>query len=468
MYGVLLCEVHEHRRGPRAQLVTALLLLVSLLLAAAPFSPIAHSQSVVATIPVGRGNDPQLVYDSGKGEVFVFNDNDSTVSVISDATNTVVATVAVATVPPQSGGVSRPILAYDSSEGEVFAANGESSNNPQMSIISDATNTVVAVVPMGANFNSLVYDSGKGELFVAYPGNPGFQGGVLVYSTATWNLVATVKMGPMKEVSFPEQTPMAYDSGKGEVFVVNGTQVPNSTPNETVSVISDATNTVVATVKVAASGNNLGLAYDSGKGEVFVAGTYTDPVSVISDSTNTVVANVNVSITSPTGAGAGLSNAIAYDSARGELFVSAAEGSYFNGAGIAGIISDNNNTLVGTVAVGHHPLNIAYDSGKGEVFVDNQGDNTVSVVSDGSSGTTATTATTSATPTVTSPTTATSSGSTVPVKTINIPGVSNSNSPLNMDLLLLSYIAAPAAVVVIAGLAVFVLLRRRKKHNRVS
>ena len=37
-----------------------------------------------------------------------------------------------------------------------------------------------------------------------------------------------------------------------------------------------------------------GLAYDSGKGEIFVANYYTDTVSVISDSTNSVVATVTV------------------------------------------------------------------------------------------------------------------------------------------------------------------------------
>ena len=68
---------------------------------------------------------------------------------------------------------------------------------------------------------------------------------------------------------------VAYDSGKGEVFVANYAA-------GTVSVISDSNNAVVATVTVGA--NPYGVAYDSGKGEVFVADTSDNTVSVISDS----------------------------------------------------------------------------------------------------------------------------------------------------------------------------------------
>src|SRR5438128_1114719 len=68
--------------------------------------------------------------------------------------------------------------------------------------------------------------------------------------------------------------------------------------------------TVVATVSVGS--NPVGVAYDSGKGEIFVTIPGPDTVSVISDSTNTVVATV------PVGS---FPNGVAYDSAKGEVFV---------------------------------------------------------------------------------------------------------------------------------------------------
>jgi len=67
---------------------------------------------------------------------------------------------------------------------------------------------------------------------------------------------------------------VAYDSGKGEVFVANA-------GDSTVSVVSDSQNNVIATV--GAGGSPMALAYDSGKGEVFVPGYGSGMVSVISD-----------------------------------------------------------------------------------------------------------------------------------------------------------------------------------------
>jgi YVTN family beta-propeller protein len=72
--------------------------------------------------------------------------------------------------------------------------------------------------------------------------------------------------------------PIAYDSGKGEIFVTNA-------DFGSVSVISDSTNTVIA--NITSEIQPLGLAYDSGKGEIFVANSEHNMVSVISDSSGT-------------------------------------------------------------------------------------------------------------------------------------------------------------------------------------
>src|SRR5208283_4375356 len=84
---------------------------------------------------------------------------------------------------------------------------------------------------------------------------------------------ATIKVG-----LFPEG--IAYDSGKGELFVANWL-------SDSVSVISDNTDTVLTNITVGSNPN--GVAYDSGKDELFVANWLSNSVSVISDSTNTVV-----------------------------------------------------------------------------------------------------------------------------------------------------------------------------------
>ncbi len=244
-----------------------------------------------------------------------------------------------------ANGVAPYAVAYDSGKGEVFVANAYSDN---VSVISDATNTVVATAVVGSYPQGVAYDSGKGEVFVANSGS----NNVSVISGATNTVVATVAVE-----NYPQG--VAYDGGKGEVFVTN----PGS---DNVSVISDATNTVVATVAV--QNYPQGVAYDSGKGEVFVADPGSENVSVISDATNTVVATVAVG-SYPQG--------VAYDGGKGEVFVTNQFPSTVS------VISDASNTVVATVAVGSNPEAVAYDPANGYIYVSNFGQGTISIISPG-------------------------------------------------------------------------------------
>src|SRR2546430_2009185 len=66
-------------------------LLAAFIVTSALLVPSAHAQTVVATVPVGTGiasSPAGIVYDSAKGELFVSNTGEKTVSVISDATST--------------------------------------------------------------------------------------------------------------------------------------------------------------------------------------------------------------------------------------------------------------------------------------------------------------------------------------------------------------------------------------------
>jgi YVTN family beta-propeller protein len=309
------------------------------------------TNTVVATAAVGLG-PVAMAYDSGKGEVFVVNIVETSgtplgnVSVISDASNTVVATVPV--------GVNPIAAAYDSGKGEVFVANSGSNN---VSVISDATNTVMATVPVGSSPDYMVYDAGKGDIFVENSNSHN----VSVISDANDKVVATVAIGAYLGY-------MAYDSGIGEIFLT--TEPFSARSHGNVSVISDSTYKVVATVAVGAIPGP--LAYDSMMAEVFVANGGSANVSVISDSTNTVVATVAVGPTP---------SFMAYDSAKSEVFVVDA-GIYSNFYGNVSVVSDVSNTVMETVAVGTGPIAIAFDSGKGEVFVVNELSNNVSVISD--------------------------------------------------------------------------------------
>src|SRR3989454_3383179 len=149
---------------------------------------------------------------------------------------------------------------------------------------------------------------------------------------------------------------VAYDSGKGELFVTN---------SNSVSVISDATNAVVASIPVGSGG----VAYDSGKGELFVTNPGSNCVSVISDATNAVVASI------PAGAFPG---GVAYDLGEGELVVT----NEF--ADTVTVISDATNAVVATIPVGSNPFAVGDDSGGGGGFVANRGARNVRVGFDSS------------------------------------------------------------------------------------
>jgi YVTN family beta-propeller protein len=300
--------------------------------------------SVAATVHATGGNvtitavaDPLCVaYDSGKGEVFVTNQayNGNYVSVISDATNAVVASIPV--------GASPWGMAYDSGNGELYVANDGAQT---VSVISDSSNSVVATIPVEDHPFGVAYDSGKGEIFEA-----NFDSGtVSVISDSSNSVVATISVG-----MFPSW--VAYDPSLNEMFVTHS-------GSNTVSVISDRSNTVIETISV--GDEPFGIAYDSASSEMFVANEGSNSVSVISDSTNTVVATIPVG-NYPEG--------IAYDSSIGEIFVT----NYKDGT--VSIISDGTNAVIATVPVGNCPVGVAYDLGKSEIFIANWRSDSVSVI----------------------------------------------------------------------------------------
>src|SRR5271157_2094891 len=103
-------------------------------------------------------------------------------------------------------------------------------------------------------------------------------------------------------------------------------------------------------------GTAYGLAYDSAKGELFVTHFFNDTVTVFSDSNNAQVATVSLEQNyEPVG--------VAYDGAKGELFVAG------YGANEVSVVSDSTNKIVANTTVGAYPEAVAYDSAKGEIFV---------------------------------------------------------------------------------------------------
>ena len=331
--------------------VWAFLCLIFVVVFALSATSVVHAATQLTIPPtISVGSSPEYVaYDSGMGEIFVTNEGDNTVSVISDGNNSVVATIAVGEYPTG--------VVYDPAKGEIFVSNGGANT---VSVISDSTNSVIATINVGASPKCGVYDPAKGEIFV-----PNFNDNtVSVISDATNRVVAIVPVGS-------GALDAAYDSGKGEVFISNE-------QGETVSVISDSTNKVVATINLAGNAPE-GLAYVPDEGEIFVGDYASGSFSVISDSDNTVVTTAPL----PNG---GDPDSVVYDPAKDDVFISA-------GAEVDVVAVSNNAVLAWAPLVqlpipqdsfGPLSMGIAYDSAKGELFVADSGSNAVSILSDSS------------------------------------------------------------------------------------
>jgi hypothetical protein len=149
---------------------------------------------------------------------------------------------------------------------------------------------------------------------------------------------------------------LAYDSNKGEIWVADSTGA---------YAISDATNQVVVNVTniVSSWGSLVQIACDPNTGEVFVnyntfTGVGSPYMQVISDSSNTIIANV-------TQAGSLFaSGSFVDDSAKSEIFAAGTSTS----TGDIYVISTKTNTVTTTIPVNGFPGELIYDSGKGEIF----------------------------------------------------------------------------------------------------
>ena len=205
--------------------------------------------------------------------------------------------------------------------------------------------SLTSTIKTGVGPIGVVYDPAMHEIFV----DNYYGGDIQVISDSTNQQVADVT-ALTQYAGAPFN--LAYDSVKGEIWVADATGA---------YAISDATNQIVANVTniIPSWGTLWQIAYDPGTGEVFVncntfTGVGSPYMQVISDSSNTIIANV-------TQAGSLFaSGSFVDDSAKSEIFAAGTSEIY--------VISAKTNTVTNTIPVSGTPGEFAYDSGKGEIF----------------------------------------------------------------------------------------------------
>ncbi len=256
----------------------------------------------------------------------------------------------------RSGTPYRIGAGYDPAKGEIFLPTILSVfGKGFVQVISDSNLSTVTNISLPAPPNAVAYDPGDGSMLVAGGAlGPGY---VALINDSTDTITAQVSLGG-------GATSVAYDSGHHEIVVLNGTWTFGRVCSLTL--ISDSNKSVIATYPCP-GGYASGVVYEPGMGVLVVGG---GGVSLFNDTTNTVTLSQPV---------ANLS-AIAYDPHSNELF--AAVNANCSLPGQVSILNGSTLAVVATVTVGICPQALAVDSANGTVFVANQNDTSVTVLSD--------------------------------------------------------------------------------------
>ena len=334
-----------------------LLVLILALLVLFASASVVRAVDVVKTIPFDSTIGFVMAYDSYKGAVWVapnylsgywgVEDNlpsyasTNTVVAISDNDSSVLANITL--------GGSPAAIAYNSALHEVYVTDKHT-----IWVISDANNSVVATIKPNTtlcdNPSSMVYDSGKGEMFaITYNYTPGYTNstyGVTVISGITKQVVASIPLGNYPEVQ--DLTGLIYDSAKGEIYVSCWNYNQKDYENY-IFVISDSNNSIVSTIPLGNSTFVGSGAYDSATGEIYLPAN-NNTVLVVSDKTHTITDSIHYTNLTDHG----MAKSIVYDPIKSVLFLGTGDKIY--------IISDRTKSVIETVPVDTQL--ITYDSGQ--------------------------------------------------------------------------------------------------------
>jgi YVTN family beta-propeller protein len=246
-------------------------------------------------------------------------------------------------------------IAFDPANSNLYVTN---SGSDTVSVISGQTNTVIgAPIPVGHFPSGIAFSP-------LFNGHIDVFGGTLYVANLVDDTVSVISGRTNTVIGAPIHVGgaphgIAYDSANGNLYVVNG-------GSRTVSVISGQNNQVISTIAGPGDGLTVGgITYDSANGNLYVVNGNTDTVSVISGQTNSVIKTIPVG-NEPAD--------IAFDYANGNLYVTNRVDDTVS------VISGQTNSVIKTIPVGGNPWGIAYDSANGNLYVANFQGSTVSVI----------------------------------------------------------------------------------------
>jgi YVTN family beta-propeller protein len=297
---------------------------------------------VQATLTLGN-NTQGIAIDPAIAKAFVTNFDSGTVSVIDINTLAVVATVAVGSSPRR--------ITVDSATHRIYLTN--STTPGTVTVLNGTTNAIMTTITVGNDPRGLSSNFLIGEVYVSNNAS----NTVSVINTATNSVVATIPVGSAP--GFPASNDILK-----KVYVT-------SFADNAVSVIDEQTHTLVKTVAVGHGATTASV--DMQHAKVYVNNATDKTVSVIDSTTDTVIATV------PSGAGGtgATANAVTVSAVYHRAYLPNAVD------GTLTIINTDTDAVTKTVTVGTTPQDALVDANGGNVYVVNQGSNSVSILDAG-------------------------------------------------------------------------------------
>ena len=208
------------------------------------------TNSVIASIPVADAR--AVAADPNTGKVFVTQYGPGTVAVIDEKTQSVTATIKVGSGPQ--------VPVVDTVSKKVYVTNYPGGT---VSVIDEKTNNVIATIPVGtggANPIAIAVESKTGKVYVSNY----FDETISVIDEKTEKVIAVIP-----DTGFHPSKAVA-DSSTGTVYVLNRAKDPGFANGTTALVIDEATDTVAGTFNVFSGPRS--IAIDQKSGLLFVGG----------------------------------------------------------------------------------------------------------------------------------------------------------------------------------------------------
>jgi YVTN family beta-propeller protein len=310
------------------------------LLAAVSLCPQVLGQTIVDTIPVGHAPTAVAV-NTKNNRVYVTNGSDLTVDVIDGSTDAIIATMPTTNSPTD--------VAVNAVKNEIWVCESDNGGNIFVEVFDGSTNTLIKNIPItGSGIGRVAVQPHLNRIFVADD------------SSTSVSVVDGKNKVFLTNITVP-CLPFGIAANSITNLVYAGTR---GCAGGSVYVIDATTNTVVNTITTTGVSMNY-ASFDQNHNRVYM----TDDVKgiyVIDANTNTVTGVLgNIKVAHGVAAVPGT-----------QMAVAASEG-----GGSIKVVNGSIPAVVGRVRVGNKPVAVAVNSVTRRIYVVNQSDNTVTVMS---------------------------------------------------------------------------------------